>query len=225
MRILPGLAMSTSQNGESRKRGLQPIKESLFKLDGMALDMGRHALAYGSKACVLMGNHYQAGILRILAGTNGVSQQGLAQMLGMYASRLVAVIDAMERSKLVERRVRVSDRRIFEIHLTAKGKERLAAVSKIAREHQEMLCRSLTPLEQETLAELLERIAVDRKLAPRWRYHQGQRLDVCSIWEVRAPEKEARLSRSRRQFDFGPTAAEQSNDAPPRGCLRSRSRR
>jgi hypothetical protein len=34
MSILPGLAMSTSQNRESRERGLQTIKESLFKLDG-----------------------------------------------------------------------------------------------------------------------------------------------------------------------------------------------
>ena len=50
MRILPGLAMSTSQNRESRERGLQTIKESLFKLDGMALDMGRRIAfikAYG----------------------------------------------------------------------------------------------------------------------------------------------------------------------------------
>ena len=50
MRILPGLAMSTSQNRESRERGLLTIKESLFKLDGMALDMGRRIAfikAYG----------------------------------------------------------------------------------------------------------------------------------------------------------------------------------
>jgi hypothetical protein len=50
MSILPGLAMSTSQNRESRERGLQTIKESLFKLDGMALDMGRRIAfikAYG----------------------------------------------------------------------------------------------------------------------------------------------------------------------------------
>jgi DNA-binding MarR family transcriptional regulator len=129
--------------------------------------IGAHAAElFAEKLKLLKLTPAEAGILRILAGTNGVSQQGLAQMLGMYASRLVAVIDAMERSKLVERRVGASDRRIFEIHLTAKGKERLAAVSKIAREHQEVLCRSLTPLEQETLTELLERIAEDRKLAP-----------------------------------------------------------
>jgi hypothetical protein len=50
MRILPGLATSTSRNQESRERGLQSIKESLFKLDGMALDMGRRIAfikAYG----------------------------------------------------------------------------------------------------------------------------------------------------------------------------------
>lgn len=59
MRILPGLAMSTSQNRESRERGLQTIKESLFKLDSMALDMGRRIAfikAYGG----LLGNESQS---------------------------------------------------------------------------------------------------------------------------------------------------------------------
>ena len=42
----------------------------------------------------------EAGILRILAASSGISQQALAQMLGMYPSRLVAVIDTMERSKI-----------------------------------------------------------------------------------------------------------------------------
>ena len=106
----------------------------------------------------------EAGILRILAASEGISQQALAQMLGMYPSRLVAVIDAMERSKLVERRIGVGDRRIFEIHLTSRGKEKLGAVSRVAHEHKELICRSLTASEQETLAELLAKIAEDRKL-------------------------------------------------------------
>jgi len=108
----------------------------------------------------------EAGILRILASSEGISQQALAQMLGMYPSRLVGVIDAMERSKLVERRVSVGDRRIFEIHLTPRGKEKLAAVSRVAQEHKELICHSLTVPEQETLSDLLTKIAEDRKLLP-----------------------------------------------------------
>jgi DNA-binding MarR family transcriptional regulator len=108
----------------------------------------------------------EAGILRILAASNGISQRALAKMLGMYPSRLVAVIDAMERSKLVERRTGTGDRRIFEIHLTPRGKEKLAAVSLVAQEHKQLICHSLTAQEQETLSELLTKIAEDRKLVP-----------------------------------------------------------
>ena len=108
----------------------------------------------------------EAGILRILAASSGISQQALAQMLGMYPSRLVAVIDAMERSKLVERRIGAGDRRIFEIHLTPRGKEKLAAVSRVAQEHKELICHSLTDAEQEALLGLLSKIAEDRKLVP-----------------------------------------------------------
>lgn len=108
----------------------------------------------------------EAGILRILAGSAGISQQTLAGMLGMYPSRLVAIIDTMERSKLVERRMSAGDRRIFEIHLTARGRERLVAVSRVALEHKESICHSLTVSEQETLLELLTKIAADRKLVP-----------------------------------------------------------
>ncbi len=108
----------------------------------------------------------EAGILRILAMSSGISQQALAKMLGMYPSRLVAVIDAMERSKLVQRRTGTGDRRIFEIHLTSRGKAKLAAVSRVAQEHKEVICHSLNCKEQEILLELLTKIAEDRKLVP-----------------------------------------------------------
>ena len=44
-----------------------------------------------------------AGILRLLRQTPGISQQQLAETLGMHASRLVAVIDTLESRKLVAR--------------------------------------------------------------------------------------------------------------------------
>jgi DNA-binding MarR family transcriptional regulator len=46
----------------------------------------------------------QAGILGVLGRESGLSQQALADVLGMFPSRLVAVLDAMERAELVERR-------------------------------------------------------------------------------------------------------------------------
>ena len=64
----------------------------------------------------------QAGILRLINCESGISQQRLAKLLGMYASRMVAVLDEMERLKLVERKASPNDRRFYALHLTEREK-------------------------------------------------------------------------------------------------------
>ena len=44
-----------------------------------------------------------AGILRVIRNEHGLSQQKLAKLLGMFPSRLVLVLDEMERAGLLER--------------------------------------------------------------------------------------------------------------------------
>jgi DNA-binding MarR family transcriptional regulator len=107
-----------------------------------------------------------AGILRAISRAQGISQQALAQHLGMFPSRLVLVLDELERLGLVERKPSARDRRRYAMHLTARGKVRLEAIGRVAREHHEALCAALNPAERETLASLLSRIAGQQHLTP-----------------------------------------------------------
>jgi DNA-binding MarR family transcriptional regulator len=55
----------------------------------------------------------------------GISQQMLADLLGMFPSRLVLILDELEQAGLIERRASPTDRRIYALHLTALvGKKR-----------------------------------------------------------------------------------------------------
>ena len=52
-----------------------------------------------------------AGILRVIEQADGLSQQALGEKLGIFPSRLVALIDELEGSGLLERRNSPADRR------------------------------------------------------------------------------------------------------------------
>jgi DNA-binding MarR family transcriptional regulator len=105
-----------------------------------------------------------AGIFRIIAANPGLSQQELAAKLGMYASRLVAVIDDLEKRGLIERQPSNTDRRLYALHLTKSGTEQLSAIGAIAREHGRDLLDGLSDEERSTLTALLERVAKNKGL-------------------------------------------------------------
>jgi DNA-binding MarR family transcriptional regulator len=100
-----------------------------------------------------------AGILRLLRVAAGLSQQELAAKLSIHPSRLVALLDNLEKQGFVERRANPDDRRLYSLHLTKDGGEALERIGKVAREHQEALLSTLTREERDTLANLLQRIA------------------------------------------------------------------
>jgi DNA-binding MarR family transcriptional regulator len=107
-----------------------------------------------------------AGILRLLDRTPGISQQQLAQRLNMHASRLVAVIDALEERGLVMRETNADDRRIYSLRLTTAGREVLAAIGRVARAHEAAMCDGLSEVERTQLKSLLQKIAARQGLAP-----------------------------------------------------------
>jgi DNA-binding MarR family transcriptional regulator len=107
-----------------------------------------------------------AGILRMLGNSGGISQQDLSTRLGIHPSRLVAILDALEERRLIERRPRADDRRQYALHLTPKGQEMLGEIGRIGREHMESLCASLSAAEREQLGELLQKIANEQGLSP-----------------------------------------------------------
>jgi DNA-binding MarR family transcriptional regulator len=106
------------------------------------------------------------GILAIIGGTDGLSQQALGERLGVFPSRLVGLLDELERLGLVERRDSPADRRSYALYLTGAGRSSLEQLQGIAREHQEALCAALDAGERTQLAELLARIAAEQGLTP-----------------------------------------------------------
>lgn len=143
---------------------------SFSKPDGVAFllaQVGAHAAAKFAErleSLRLVPSH--AGILRIVARERGLSQQALAQRLGMFPSRLVLVLDEMAQAGLVERRPSTADRRRVELHLTPHGMEVLQAAGRVAMDHRDALCAALNASERETLATLLAKIAAQQGLTP-----------------------------------------------------------
>jgi DNA-binding MarR family transcriptional regulator len=136
-------------------------------IDFLLAQIGAHAAAkFAERLEPLKLRPAQVGILWAISRENGPSQQALADLLGMFPSRLVLVLDEMERAGLVERRPSPTDRRIYALHLTARGKKKFHAVKRVVREHQEALCAALNAEERRTLANLLARIAEEQQLRP-----------------------------------------------------------
>jgi DNA-binding MarR family transcriptional regulator len=131
-------------------------RESAFLL----AQLGAHAAAqFAERLRVLDLAPSDAGILRLLRVAAGLSQQELATTLKIHPSRLVAILDKLEKRGFVEQRANPEDRRLYSLHLTRGGNQGLDAIRKVAREHQETLLSALRSEERATLAALLARIA------------------------------------------------------------------
>ena len=129
--------------------------------------LGAHAASqFAERLRVLELTPPDAGILRLLRIAAGLSQQELAAKLQIHPSRLVAILDELERRGFVQRTSNTDDRRQYALHLTEEGKQALDAIGQIARQHQEALCAALSHEERETLTELLQKIAGQQGLTP-----------------------------------------------------------
>ncbi|MEZ2391639.1 MarR family winged helix-turn-helix transcriptional regulator [bacterium RCC_150] len=97
-----------------------------------------------------------AGVLRLLGRSPGLSQRSLADRLGAVPSRVVALIDSLQDRGLVERVRNSADRRNYELHLTDAGRGALRELRGIAEKHEAEL---LAPLNEEQLAQLATLLA------------------------------------------------------------------
>lgn len=101
----------------------------------------------------------QAGLLRAVGAAPGRSQQALSAELSLLPSRLVAMVDELEGSGVLERRPNLEDRRLHALHLTPAGEQLLREVGKAAQSHGRELLAPLDAAEQQSLADLLGRVA------------------------------------------------------------------
>ncbi|WP_433250162.1 MarR family winged helix-turn-helix transcriptional regulator [Streptosporangium sp. CA-135522] len=106
------------------------------------------------------------GLLRMIATRPGRSQQSLAEELGVVPSRVVALVDGLERKGLIERRRNPQDRRNYALHLTDEGTRVMAGMRDLASAHEDEICAALDDAQRAQLTELLEAIAVQQGLTP-----------------------------------------------------------
>ena len=138
------------------------------KIPGAAFllaQIGAHAaLRFAERLERLQLQPQHAGALRVLSAGEGLTQRELAERLGMFPSRAVALVDDLEERGLVSREEDPDDRRSYALLLTDKGRRMLSDIGRVAREHQEALLAALDERERAQLADLLSRIAAEQRL-------------------------------------------------------------
>ena len=103
-------------------------------------------------------------LLRIVDASGPRSQQALGESLGIPPSRMVALVDELERPGLLERRRSEHDRRVNQVALTTEGRRVLKKASAIANAWEDDLCAGLAPGERDQLRELLVKLAARHEL-------------------------------------------------------------
>jgi DNA-binding MarR family transcriptional regulator len=121
---------------------------------------------FGERAAALDFTRPQAGLLRLIIRTPGLSQQAIAAQLGTPPSRLVTLVDGLEQRGLIERRRNPADRRNYELHPTRAGKQAAAGLSRAAHEHEDAIGAPLTAAERAQLHRLLGKLAAGHGLTP-----------------------------------------------------------
>jgi DNA-binding MarR family transcriptional regulator len=105
-------------------------------------------------------------LLRAVAASDGEPQNALAERLHISPSWMVAIVDQLERRRLLERRPHAHDRRVRNLHLTAAGKKLLKQAERRAQEFDRQVTDPLTEAELQQLLELLQRVAAGLDLQP-----------------------------------------------------------
>ena len=97
-------------------------------------------------------------LLRFVAAAEGQSQQAIGERIGLPPSRMVALVDGLEASGLIERRPDPDDRRVRALHLTPKGRRTLERAFEAALETETELCEPLSEKERDRLIDLLQKL-------------------------------------------------------------------
>jgi DNA-binding MarR family transcriptional regulator len=128
--------------------------------------LGTHAAsAFAERVARLDLTPPQVGLLRVVALEPGRSQQALAGQLGTPPTRLVALVDDLERRGLLERRRNPQDRRLHAVHLGPAGEKVMTEIRTVAREHDDAVLGALDADERAQLLSLLGKLAESHGLA------------------------------------------------------------
>ena len=113
-------------------------------------------------------------VLAHLSRNEGINQSGLADILEIENITLGRLVDRLEESGWVERRLCGNDRRVRLLHLTEKAKPILGRMRALGLETRGEALSGLTAEEQETLLTVLRRVRAnlsEREAASEIRAH------------------------------------------------------
>jgi DNA-binding MarR family transcriptional regulator len=105
-------------------------------------------------------------LLRAVGFQEGLAQQALGDRLQIPRSRMVAIVDELERRRLLERRPNPTDRRVRELHLTDAGRQLLDHAIQAAVAYEKQISSPLSPKERDQLLDLLERVSAGLGVGP-----------------------------------------------------------
>ncbi|MDJ0390621.1 MarR family transcriptional regulator [Roseomonas sp. E05] len=94
-------------------------------------------------------------VLAFLAPNEGIHQGGLAELLEIEPITLARLLDRLEGNGLVERRQHPTDRRVWQLYLTAKAHPMLARMRQIGDRTRAEALDGLSQAEREELLRLL----------------------------------------------------------------------
>lgn len=103
----------------------------------------------------------QFAILRAVQRHEGQSQQAVAEGLHIPASTMVALVDALELQRMLERRLQGSDRRTRTLHLSPQGAVAVDKGIDLAAQLEEAMCAGMDQSERAHLLRLLGRVAAN----------------------------------------------------------------
>lgn len=151
----------------ARARAVKLASDSSISVAFLLSQVGAHASARFAERLEPLGlKPPHSGILFVIEQADGLSQQALGEKLGMFPSRLVAILDELQKRGLVERRDNAADRRSYALYLTKAGRQTLQQIRHVGQEHQDALCAALNQAERAQLAGFLTRIAAEQGLTP-----------------------------------------------------------
>jgi DNA-binding MarR family transcriptional regulator len=103
-------------------------------------------------------------VLNLVDAAEGRSQQAIGEAIEVPPSRMVALVDELERRGLVERRPNPGDRRVRALYLTDEGRATLARGREIAKAHEGELTRGMAAADRRRLIRLLQRIVDEQTI-------------------------------------------------------------
>ncbi|MFT4122960.1 MAG: MarR family transcriptional regulator [Microbacteriaceae bacterium] len=156
-----------------------PVPQRPARIGFLLSQLGAHASEVFAGELKPLGiTPSEAGVLRILDRTAGITQRELADRLGALQSRVVALIDALEGKGLVLRTRSTTDRRRQQLDLTPAGRELLTALRAASEAQEAAIAGVLSEQEKAVLYELLvalsARQGLDADVHPGYRGTSGQ---------------------------------------------------